>query len=339
MSEVRILNASLEDDDETDQVIIRGVIDQESLKYIRLDWYQREQGFSNSHTNQIIGSYFSGSKVADITIGMRGQRVRSSKDTYMLLDKCFCIDGGQRLHSAGAALRERPDLKISLGAKVYTNTTEDFENELFCRLGTTQVKIGPSILIRNRRKKSRASAMMLALTKTPEFALKDRIAWDQRKTRHELIAGYTFARVVGALHAHKGGALRSTRPYDLLDGLDSLVARIGEESVSNNVIRFFDGIDKCWTLRQLSGARDEPRPHLRPPFLLTLARLFSGYTDFWDGKERNDFYFLDKFVRRLKGFTLNDYVTPRAKVPLDALYEILRKRLGLNPNFEQEAAE
>jgi len=338
MSEVRILNGSLEDDDETDQIIIRGVIDQNTLKYVRLDWYQREQGFSNAHINQIMAAYIAGNKIEDITIGMRGQRVRNAKDTYSLLDRCYCINGGQRLFAAAAAIKERPDLKIRLGAKVYTNTTEKFENELFCRMGTTQVKISPNILLRNKKKESRAAAALLSICNDANFALKGRIAWDQRKSRQELLGGYTFARVVGALHAHKGGALRSNSVYDLLRGMDALVERIGEDSVKGNVIRFFDGIDKCWSIRQLSGMRGEPRPHLRPPFLLTLAKLFSAYSDFWDGTERNDFYFLDKYVRRLKGFTLTEYVTPRAKVPLDALYEILRKKLQLNPIFEQEVA-
>jgi len=169
--------------------------------------------------------------------------------------------------------------------------------------------------------------------------MKDRIAWDQRKTRQDLMQGFTFARVVGALHCHKGGALRSSVPYDLLDGLDSLVERIGEEAVTGNIIRFFDGIDKCWTIRQLSGDRSEQRLHLTLPFLLTVGRLFSAYSEFWDGTARNDFYLPDKYLRRLKGLTLNDYIMPRAKVPRDAFYEILRKRLQLNPIFEQEAAE
>lgn len=335
MSEIRILNGSLEDDDETDQVIIRGVVDQATLKFIKLDWYQREQGFSQNHVNEIVAAYLAGNKVADITLGMRGQRVRSVKDAYSLLDKTYCIDGGQRLWSSAAAIKQRPDLKISLGAKIYTNTTEEFENELFCRLGTTQVKIGPSILIRNKRKKSKASAMMLALSRDPTFAMKDRIGWDQRRNRHELMFGFTFARIVGALHAHKGGALKSSRAYDLLGGLDALVDNIGQEQVAMNVIRFFDGIDKCWSIRQLSGSRDEPRPHLKHTFLLALAKVFSSYEDFWNDKDRSEFSLLDKFVKRLRGFTLRQYVTQRA-VTSELLYELLRKKLQLNPKFEQE---
>jgi hypothetical protein len=95
-----------------------------------------------------------------------------------------------------------------------------------------------------------------------------------------------------------------------------------------NAVGFFDAIDKCWSVRNLSGGRDS-RPHMKLNFLQTIARLFSRYPEFWDGKERNEFYFSDKYVKRLRGFKLADYVNSKT-VPRDALHEILRKRLALN---------
>lgn len=331
MSEVRIMSASLEEHEETGHIIVRGVLDQETLKFINMAWYQREAGFSSTHINEIIAAYFSGCKVADITLGMRGQRCTSSKDgTYKMNDKCYCIDGGQRLYAAALAVKARPDVKICLGAKCFVGTTEEFENELFCQLGTTQVRISPSVLLRNRKKKSEAAKILVEMNKNPDFALKDRIAWDQTKTRHELLAGYTFARIIGALHCHKGGALKSSKVFDLLAGFDNLLAKIGQENLERNIIRFFDAIDKCWTVRQLSGGR-ESRPHLKPLFLITLGRLFSGYPEFWDGKQRDEFYITDRHLRRLKNFKLSAYVAASNKLPQEALFELLRQQLGLDP--------
>src|SRR5262245_8199005 len=300
MGDVKILHGSLEDDPDTKQIIIRGVIDQETLKYIRLDWYQREQGFSNSHNSEIVGAYLAGNRMADITLGMRGQRVKGRNDTYQLLDKTFCIDGGQRLWNAAAALQERPDLKIVLGAKVYLGTTEEFENDLFCKLGTTQVRISPSVLMRNRKKKSAAARTLIATTVNPGFALKERVSWDQNKSVFELMNGYTVARVIAMLHSHKGGPLKSAQVYELLDGLDRVVERIGPGLFEQNIIRFFDAIDKCWTIRQLQSSR-QPHPQLKPSFLQTIALLLSKHHDFWNDEERHEFYFPDKFVRRLRG--------------------------------------
>lgn len=340
-SSVCLYNVGLEEDPITKDIILRGTLDQLTLRYIELDWYQREQGFSNSHNNEIEAAYFAGNRISDITIGMRGNRCTSKDDVYSLLDKCFCIDGGQRLYAAGMAIMQRPDLKIHLGAKVYFNTNEEIENEMFCKLGTTQVRVAASVLLRNRMKKSPAANLMVRLNSDDTFALKNRVQWNQVKTRHELISGFSFARVAGALHAHKGGALKSSKTYELLTALDQLVAKIGAEHFVGNCVRFFDAIDKCWTLRQLSGAREEARPHLELEFLLTIAGLLSTYSDFWDGTPREYFNVPEKFIKRLRGFKLADYLYTSPRVPKDALWEILRKRLNLAPIFadDAEAAE
>lgn len=331
MSVVRIMNAGLEDDDVTDQIVLRGVVDQASFQHIHMAWYQREQGFNNSHTTRITSAFIASgsSKMEDIVIGMRGQRCSSKDGTYMLKDKCYCINGGQRLHAAAIALKERPELKIRLGAKVYFGTTEEIENDMFCNLGTGSVRISASVLVRNKKKKSAASKLLVALTSDPDFALQHRISWDQTKTVHDLMAGYTLTKVAAALHCHKGG-LKGNKPLELLDGLDILVGKIGEDKVRTNVIRFFDVIDKCWTVRQLSGARSEARPHMTEAFLKTLARLFSAYPCFWDGAARDEFYVGDSYARKLRKFTLAKYVQPKG-IPRDVLYEVLRKQLDLDP--------
>lgn len=329
MSAVRVHSASLQDDEELGQVVLRGVLDPDTMKFVHMAWYQRERGFSSAQINEIIAGYFAGSTaMADITLGMRGQKFKSSGEVFSLLDKCFCIDGGQRLYAAGAATRERPDLKVRLGVKVLFDTTEESENELFCKLGTTQVRISPSVLLRNKKKKSPAAKVLVEMKGDAGFALKDRVSWDQRKGRHDLLSGYTLCRVVGALHAHKAGALKSNKLYELLGGLDNLVGIIGPDQVRKNVVGFFDAIDKCWTIRNLSGGRDA-RPHMKPLFLHTIARLLSRYPEFWDGKERNEFYFGDRYVRKLRGFKLGEYVNTKT-VPRDVLSEVLRKRLALN---------
>jgi len=336
--EIKVLNGFLEDDKAvTGQVVLRGVLDQNSLKFIQMDWYQREQGFSTAHTQKIVGAYFSADSIEDITLGMRGHRCRSKDNKWTLHDPCYCINGGQRLFAASLAMRDRPDLKIHLGCKVYFGTTEKFENDLFCKLGTSSVPVNSNVLIRNKKKESKAALLLVNMNNNPKFALQNRVAWDQRKTRHELISGRGLAHIVGLLHAHKGSALKSNKAYELLGGLDQLVQKIGAENFQTNIVRFFDVIDSCWTIRNLSGD-NIARPHMKHLFLCTIARLFSAYPDFWDGKERNEFWFPKQFYRKLKAFKLADYIVP-GRVPKEALYELLRKQLALNPIYEETEAD
>lgn len=339
---VRILNVGLEEDPDTHEIIARGVIDQDTLKFVRMDWYQREQGFSASHINEIMSGFFlHNGRVSDVTLGMRGQRVQQLKGStaMTLLDKVYCIDGGQRLYAAAAAMKLRPSIKLAIGCKVHFGTTEEIENDMFCRLGTTQVRISPSVLIRNQKKKVQAIEVLVNLNNEDTFALKERIGWDQTKTRGNLMTGFALTKTVGTLHGHHGAALRASRVNDLVAGLDQLYAKIGEDSLRNNIIKFFDAIDKCWNIRNLSGGRDESRPQLAAEFLLSIASVLSRYPDFWEGAERTDFVFVDRYVKRLRGFKIADYVSHRQ--PKDILFEIIRKRLHLDPLFEetQDAAE
>jgi hypothetical protein len=339
MSEVRILNGNLEEDG--DDIVIRGVLDQATLKYIHFAWYQREQGFNENHIQDIVGAYFEGARLPDITLGMRGQRVTSTKDnSYILRDKVFCIDGGQRLWAAAHALQERPDLKIRLGAKTFLGTNEDAENEMFCKLGTTQKRVSASVLLRNRKKKSAGARILVEMNKQEGFALKDRVTWGQAKSRHELMTGFSLARIVGALHCHKAPT-RTAKVYDLAAGLDLLVEAIGEDNLKTNIVRFFEMIDQCWTIRNLSGSSS--RPHLRPSFLITLARLMSNYPDFWDGVQRNEFYCPMTLLKKLRKFKLADVLKTSPLISTEVIYELLRKQMGLDPQTEaspfDEAAE
>lgn len=337
MSNIIVTNGALEDDSESNEIILRGTVDQTTLKFIQIDWYQREQGFSQGHINEIMAGLYLNGKVADLTLGMRGQRFRETADGYVLQDKVYCIDGGQRLRAMAMAQKERPSLKISVGAKIYFGTTEDSENAMFCKLGTTQVRISASVLYRNKKKESAAANVLVSLNRDEEFALKERIAWDQTRGRGELLTGFTLCRIAGALHAHKGGSLRSSSVNDLAAGLDHLVAAIGEDNLRINMIRFFDAIDRCWNIRNLSGSKDESRPHLNREFLMTICMLMSRYSDFWDGSDKNEFYFPDKFVKRLRGFKFADFMRSASSMDKEVLFEVLRKRLNLDPVFEDEA--
>src|SRR5215471_2882882 len=212
MADIRLYNGGLDDDDETDDIVLRGVLDQSTIKYIRMAWYQREQGFSKAHIDQMVTTLLLGRKVADVTIGMRGEKYTESKgDIFTLHDDCYCTDGGQRLYAAAIALKERPTLKIKIGAKIYFNTTEESENEMFCQLGTTQKRISASVLIRNWKMKSLAAKVLVDLNEDPDFALHTRVAWGQVKTRHELITGYSLTRVIGALHSHKQAGVNTQK--------------------------------------------------------------------------------------------------------------------------------
>jgi hypothetical protein len=330
MSEIRIYNGAIEADDEDfAETVLRGTLDQECITLIQKDWYQRLEGFSEKEIREITEMYFRHKKPPDTVIGMRGHRYRQDKGSFYLQDKCFVIDGLQRLFAARIAMKSRPDLKLRIGVKIYFDTTAESENRMFCEINATQQRVAASVLIRNKYKVSPASRLLFELNSNPEFALKDRIGWEQKLQKEfgQVISGFALGCIAGALHSHKG-AVPSGRAYDLLANLDDVVIKISEETFSTNIVKFFNVVDSAW------GIRNDKKPRcLNREFLCVLASLFSSYDTFWDAEE---FYMPTRHQKRLEKFdsdAINNQVKQMMKSNKDAkdvLFEVLRKRLQLD---------
>jgi hypothetical protein len=60
----------------------------------------------------------------------------------------------------------------------------------------------------------------------------------------------------------------------------------------------------------------------------------SNFPSFWDGKERIDFYCSPKYVKKLRGFRLAEFVRTSGTTTGEVLYQTLRKQLDLSPAEE-----
>jgi hypothetical protein len=326
--EVHITNGALEIDDDFDEDVLRGTLDQQSISNLLIDpFYQRMEGFSQQEIAEIAEMYFRHEKVTDVILGMRGDRFRQQGHDFWLQDKVFTMDGVQRLYAVKVALHSRPNLVIRLGAKVFFNTNQSIEKEKFRGINANQKRTSASLLVRNERDKSPASKLLFEINRDPAFALKDRIGWDQVLGPGQVLTGFCLARVTGALHGHKGA--KAYGKHDaMLATLDRAARKITPQVMYDNLIKFFDVIDDCWTIRD-----DKRSPVLNQSFLLILARLFSSYDVFWDAEE---FYIAAKYQKKLAQF---DHASIQTKVKLlqannvdakDVLFEVLRNRLNLS---------
>ena len=73
MSSVKVLNWGLDEDPATKTVILRGVIDPDSLQHLRVGEYQRDV-LPLASLASLVDAIKRGDKVPDIELGMRGQR-------------------------------------------------------------------------------------------------------------------------------------------------------------------------------------------------------------------------------------------------------------------------
>jgi len=329
--EVHIYNGALAEDE--DRIVLRGDIDQRSFGFLRAGPYQRNM-LQPSVLRRIGNAFLTGEWVAEIVLGMRGQRFQSKGSDFWLYDPVFVIDGLQRTSSGQAVMKRHPDLLIRLGCVLHFNTTLESETAMFNILNSTQTRVAPSVILRNFATESAAVRMLIALGNDEAFILRGRITWNQTKATGELLNGFALARIVGALHSHKLRA-RASRVDDLRRALDIGGDIIGLHNMRRNLLAFFGVVDDCWPLTHLD---DVGAPQLNLSFLLVLAKLFSAYPEFWNSAERTEFDVPAKLQRRLAAFRIVGEVaklTASHGQAREILYELLRKQLQLRP-IEQD---
>ncbi|HEV7121236.1 MAG TPA: hypothetical protein VGN56_00250 [Candidatus Paceibacterota bacterium] len=326
-SPIKILKGAL-DELPDGSIILRGVIDQESLRLIRADSYQRGQMMRKD----IMEGYESGAQLPDVELGMRGQDFDSNRGTFMLKDSVYAIDGWQRITTALRYLDMVADGKVHLGAMIRFDTTEEYERQRFETLnGSSRAKVSANIMIRNKKGDSSAVLMLYGLSHTDKaFVLQDRIAWGQNMARGELLSAFSLVKIVGRLHAHKipGG---NSRMDLLVAALDRGVDIFGVQVMRENVKAFFGLVDECWGIRRIHYR--DGASYMKAGFLGVLARVLSDHEDFWNQQSGERRLFVEAPLRRkLAQFPVNDptvvQLSGAAGKGMEMLYMMLRDHLN-----------
>jgi len=302
---VAILNPSI--DDYKDTVVIRGVLDNDSINALNTDFYQREllPSKSRKHIREAIES---GERIPDVVLGMRGDKFALSEDakTLFLVDPTFIIDGQQRIRTICDMLGATNNKSVPrLGATVHINTDLAFERRMFQALNQYQVKVSPNILLRNNKEDHASVTQLWGLSMNDkQWCLYNRICWMQNMRRQDLMTATTLIHIVNAIHSHIVTGARTSGSMTAVVAADKIVERIGLPAYRQNLKTFFDMIDSTWGIRRIAikgGA-----PYMRRTFLEVLARLLSDHRDFWKGpkEQRLD---VDYTIRRKLGsFPMDD---------------------------------
>lgn len=303
-SEVHIFNAALDESPvRGGTIILGGVIDAASLHLLKVAPYQRDRQPASMLADLVV-AIKQGVALPPIELGMRGQRFRSKSNSFYLQDTTFIIDGLQRITAAQNFLDQNPGGEVHLRAEVHFNSDERWERERFQALNMKRLRLAPNILLRNMRTERPAILSLFGLTTNDKaFCLYDRVCWDQRMTRGELINASVFCRVASALHAHAGSGLaNAVEPLAL--GLCKVGETIGLGAMRDNTRAFFELVDKCWGLREVQTSIRAT--HLRGTFLTVLARVFSDHAIFWSGDRQRFFTIGADDWRKLAKFPLDD---------------------------------
>ncbi len=308
-------------------IVLRGVIDLDSLQHIRAAPYQRGQ----MHRKDIMSGCESGAQLPDVELGMRGEDFDSKGGTFTLKDPVYAIDGWQRITTALKFLDSIADGKLRLGAMIRFNTTEEYERKRFETLnGSSRAKVSANIMIRNKRSDSQAVLMLYGLSHTDKgFVLQDRVAWGQSMARGELITAFGLVKIVGRLHSHKIPG-RTNAMDHLVRALDRGVEVFGIQVMRENVKAFFDLVDECWGVRRVHYR--EGATYIKGAFLIVLARVLSDHSDFWKQPDDRRLFVEASLRRKLSQFPVNDptvvQLSGSSGKGMEMLYMMLRDHLN-----------
>lgn len=295
---VKMTNAAL--DEKNNQIILRGVLDHNSLELLQVDDYQRETLPLSEITGLIEA--LRASSVPDIELGMRGGDFHERDGAFYLKDPVFIVDGQQRVNAAKQLLlASAMQVVPRLGATVHFNTNKEWEREKFRILNMERVKLSPNILVRNMRNNNQAVRVMFNLTtQDKNCVLYERVSWDQRAKRKEIVSALTVLKSVGVLHSHLGAG-RGCRVTDLSAGVQKIMEKIGPGVFRENIRLFYDIVDQCWSIRTVTYRAGAT--HLKHTFLKSLAFVFSNHLDFW---RENRLFVETELVRKLRLFNIHD---------------------------------
>jgi hypothetical protein len=279
-SSIKVCKAALDETPDGKEIILRGVLDPNSLQHLQRADYQREI-LPLATIAKLMAAFENGNTVPDIDLGMRGQSYTESADCFTLADPVFIIDGLQRV-TAGIEFMQRGGIP-HLGATIHFNTSEVWERERFRILNSERAKLSPNVLLRNLRHDIPAINALYVLTNSNNhkgFVLNGRVSWQQRMTREELMTALSLAKVAGVLHSHLGPG-RSSKVDELARGIGKIQAAVGPATFRDNLVTFYDVIDSCWGIKRI--AFKEGAVYMRLTFQSCLAMAFSRHTDFWKG--------------------------------------------------------
>ncbi len=266
------------------RVFVRGRLSLDSLGHIAIPKYQREKiaGLKHHELIEAIGT----DQLGDIDLGMRGTAYRERDGVLYLHDPVYTTDGFQRLAAAIAYVKLDPEAQFSLGAMVHFGSTYEQECVRFEDINTSQTRVSPNVLLRNRAINDPRSAIGLVYRMTTStspthssFPLNQRVQWGQSKTTTELIPANGLFKTICYLHGHLGYGVGNNVPM-LCDKIEKIYLELGQKAFVDNIRAFFEVVDNSYGIRTIEYR--DGSVHMNAGFLFALAQYFSHHEyPFW----------------------------------------------------------
>ncbi len=323
---VRIERASLDESAVTPgSIVLRGRLAPSTLRFLKVDKeYQR----GLEERPDIFQAIKGGHVLPDVDIGIRGQDYFCEGDDFIIRSPCFLIDGWQRVGNALRMMELVPDTEIRLGALLHFGTTQAWEAARFTALNNNSKRVSPSLHMRNLRDQNMAVLTLYGLSENERNSpLLGRVCWEQNMRREHLLPALLFTKACLNLHSHRVG-LTGVRVGDIAGGLDA-ARNVSLPRFRHNCLTLFQTIEECFGISSIEYKR--AATHLRGSFLISLARMLSRHTNFWEADDAT-LHVDSSWRRTLARFPIADpqvvQLAGSGGPAREILYEILVKHMN-----------
>lgn len=335
---VRLQAASLDEKD--GDIVAHGWLDINAMQNLHVGDYQREilDGPSGGgRKSSIQKALDKAERLPDVMLGMRGQRYVQRGGSMYLEDDVYIIDGLQRISAMRKFALDYPEKasQMRIGAEVRFSTTRDSEKALFTIVNTKRKAMSASVLLRNERNNSTGIATAYGLSMNDKnFALYEKVCWDQQMHRGELVKALSFCQTCLALHRWSGfGGRNTTSAITIPPAMDKMAANVGLNAFRANIITFFEVMDSIWGLRGLKYI--DRATHIRLNFMKELAGVLGDHEEYWEGNR----LMVDSAQKaKLKSFPIDDPTIARLASSGTTAGAILRRYLIDHINKNKQAS-
>lgn len=270
---------------------IQGALCLESVKQVKIASYQRSE-HEKKEVQRIAEAFLSGERVATIELSTRGDKIDWDGDDILIYDPTNAVDGQGRIAGAELAHEINPNKEFLALVTVETSTTFHKERRDFLNFNGKRKGVSSNEILRNMAYDFPVLMAIKKLTEeNPAFPFYRRVVWQQRAPYRHMTKALSFVKSITALHGH-WGVSGANSAEDVVQALQSLQDRIGEEVLFENIWDFAKALDVAYGLVNRIEDDHETVPygkklvHTQGGFLWAIATMFADnfeHSDLWCG--------------------------------------------------------
>ncbi len=284
-------------------ISVTGEVEWDSLEKIWIPSYQREEIPKQIEKIFMAAQQLEPIAPIELAVRTKGWEIDAKSRIMMIGDPVYIIDGQQRKCGMQRIFREGMNDRVPrLRATIFLETTEEWESDRFNVVNFDNIKVSPSVYMKNQSLRMPSIAMLYCLTQTREHALFGKVQWSQVKQRQNIFTSLIYGSAVACMLA--GREIRSTK-NELPKKLEELRLQYGDENFKQNARIMFDIYNEIWNIDSFTVA--DKVIQVKGNFVRAFGMFLGMHKEFWrEAGPSKVLQIENRIIDKLKRFPIDD---------------------------------